>query len=123
MRKWVVIIIIVAVLLGYNYIYQDHRDIESETAAYTLSAQDISNEFEINPSESETKYLNKTIVISGKITELGERQVTLNGKVFCQLNKKVNALKLDQYVKIKGRFIGYDNLLEETKLDQCYIIN
>lgn len=124
MRKWIALLIIVIVaFLGYNYIYQDHRDIESETAAFTLTAEDITNDFEINPSDAESKYLNKTIIISGIITELNSKQITVNDKVFCQLNNPTNILKTNQEVTLKGRFIGYDNLLEEIKLDQCYIIN
>ena len=124
MRKWIVLVIlIIVVFIGYNYVYQDHRDIESETAAFTLTAEDITNEFEINPSESETKYLNKTIVISGIITELNENQMTINNKVFCQLNNAENGMLINQNINVKGRFIGYDSLLEEIKLDQCYIIN
>lgn len=124
MRKWIVLLIIIIVtFLGYHYIYQDHRDIESETAEFTLTAEDITNEFEINPSDAESKYLNKTIIISGIITELNSNQITLNDKVFCQLNSATNILKTNQKVTLKGRFIGYDNLLEEIKLDQCYIIN
>ena len=124
MRKWIALLIIVIVtFLGYHYIYQDHRDIESETAAFTFTAEDITNEFEINPSDAESKYLNKTIIISGIITELNSNQITVNDKVFCQLNKATNILKTHQEVTLKGRFIGYDNLLEEIKLDQCYIIN
>ena len=30
---------------------------------------------------------------------------------------------LNTKIKIKGRFIGYDDLLEHVKLDQCLIIN
>jgi len=124
MRKWIALLIIVIVtFLGYHYIYQDHRDIESETAAFTFTAEDITNEFEINPSDAESKYLNKTIIISGIITGLNSNQITVNDKVFCQLNNPTNILKTNQKVTLKGRFIGYDNLLEEIKLDQCYIIN
>ncbi|MEZ4796201.1 MAG: hypothetical protein R2785_03425 [Flavobacteriaceae bacterium] len=124
MRKWIVLVILIVVaVLGYNYVYQDHRDIESEEAMFTLTAQDITNEFEINTSEAETKYLNKTIKISGIITQLNDNQITLNNKVFCQLSNKNETLKPNQNITLKGRFIGYDTLLEEIKLDQCNIIN
>lgn len=124
MKKWIpLVILIIGALLVYQYLYQDHRDIESETAAFTLTAQDITNEFEINPSDAEAKYLNKTIIISGIITDLNENQITINKKVFCQLDNPTNVFEIGQRTKLKGRFIGYDNLLEEIKLDQCYIIN
>jgi len=125
MRKWVVIVIILIVaFLSYNYIYQDHRDIKREKSEYVLTSIDISNEFEINPSVSETKYLNKTIEISGTISEINNTEITLDNKVFCQFSNTLkNTIKTNQTIKIKGRFIGFDSLLEEIKLDQCNIIN
>ena len=109
--------------LAYSYIYKDHRDIENEVAKFSMSSIDISNEFEINPSEAEAKYLNKTIEISGAITELNTNQITIDDKVFCLFNNPITNLNLDKKVIVKGRFIGYDDLLEEIKLDQCNIIN
>lgn len=121
MRKWIVLILLIAIgVVAYNYIYQDHRDIESEEAKFVLTSIDISNEFSINPSVSENKYLNKTIEVNGTITELNDYDLTLDDKIFCQFNSKI---KIDsKVVTVKGRFIGYDELLEQVKLDQCNIL-
>lgn len=124
MRKWIILIVIMIVAyLAYNYIYQDHRDIQNEDAEFTVIASDISNEFEVNPSASEAKYLNKTIIVSGEVSEANSNQITLNNIVFCQFNNNTTNLKINKTITIKGRFIGYDSLLEEIKLDQCKIIN
>ena len=57
MKKLIpLVILIIGALLVYQYLYQDHRDIESETAAFVLTAQDITYEFEINPSDAESNY-------------------------------------------------------------------
>lgn len=125
MKKWVILIVlcIVVVIIGYRYVYQDHRDIATETSLYKLTALDISNEFAINPIASENKYLNKTIEVSGNISDKNPQNITIEGKVFCQFSDKIQTdLKTDQ-IKIKGRFIGYDDLLEQVKLDQCTIID
>lgn len=37
--------------------------------------------------------------------------------------KKVKNLKLEQTIKVKERFVGFDDLLEELKMDQCELIN
>ena len=77
MRKWIILIVIMIVAyLAYNYIYQDHRDIQNEDAEFTVIASDISNEFEVNPSASEAKYLNKTIIVSGEVSEANSNQIT-----------------------------------------------
>lgn len=115
----------IAVYFGYNYIYQDHRQISEETADYVVKANILTNEFQDNTSQSQKKYLNKTLVISGSVTEIEEGSITLDNTVFCSLlnaNKRSGVL-VDTKISIKGRCIGYDDLLEQIKLDQSTIIN
>ncbi len=125
MRKWIIFLILVIIaILSYNYIYHDHRDIKSEPIEYAIKAVDILNEFSANTSDAELKYLNKTIAVSGKVSELKKKNVTLRGRVFCQFTEAIKTqIKNNSQIKIKGRFIGYDDLLEQIKLDQCNIIN
>ena len=126
MRKWIVflIILITAAIIGYTYIYQDHRTIENEKVEFVVSSQEIASQFSENVTTSEQKYLNKTIEISGLITEISINNITLDDKVFCQFSEATTiSVKNKSQIKIKGRVIGYDDLLEQIKLDQCTIIN
>ena len=119
----IVIVVLVALIIGYNYIYQDHRNIEKEQASYAIDATTLVNEFAIDPTTSEKKYLNKTVEITGTITGISDYTITLNQAVFCQLAKNIETEpNQNAPIKIKGRFIGYDDLLEEIKLDQCSIV-
>lgn len=121
MRKWIVLFVLVIIgLIAYNYIYQDHRVIESESAEFVVTSSDLANQFVIDPSTSEKKYLNKTIEVEGNITEHNEFDLTLDDKIFCQFSSKITVE--NNMIKVKGRFIGYDNLLEQIKLDQCSIL-
>lgn len=122
--KWVLLaVIVLAAYFGYNYVYQDHRDIQTEKAEYSTTPQNIQEEFKLNALESEKKYLNKTIEISGTITEINETDLTLNDMIFCQFSNGINqSLKVNTSIIIKGRCIGYDDLLEQVKLDQCSVI-
>ncbi|WP_053976294.1 OB-fold protein [Mangrovimonas xylaniphaga] len=125
-RNWLLIIAIIAIvaILGYNYIYQDHRNIEKEAPTFTMEAQDLVSEFSSDPTAAETKYLNNTIAVSGIVTESSTQSITLNDKIFCQLSQPAETtLVQGQSITIKGRVIGYDDLLEELKLDQCNPIN
>ncbi len=126
MRKWIVIliIIIIAAIIGYNYIYQDHRSIENESAEFVISSAEIANLFSENAVSSEQKFLNKTIEVSGLISELNTNDITIEDKVFCQFSDDLKlSIDKNSKVKIKGRVIGYDDLLEQVKLDQCTLIN
>lgn len=117
-------ILIIAVIVGYNYIYQDHRTIEDESAEFLMTANAIGNEFSHHLKTAEAKYLNKTIEVSGNISDINTNEITLDDKVFCQFSKAFKAsIKQNSNQKIKGRVIGYDDLLEQVKLDQCIIIN
>lgn len=124
MRKWLILIIVLLlVFIGYNYVYQDHRDIKKETATFLLSSIHISRDFSQDPIQSEAKYLDKTVEISGFITELNKNDLTLGNQVFCQFEKNIKqSLEIGSELIIKGRCIGYDDLLEQVKLDQCHIV-
>ncbi|WP_298345248.1 hypothetical protein [uncultured Algibacter sp.] len=122
-KKILIIITLLAItLLAYNYMYQDHRDIASEEPEFSITPEQIVNTFKTNLKDSEKKYLNKTIELTGIVTESNSKDLTLNHDVFCQFLQNQNA-SLNANIKIKGRCIGYDDLLEQVKLDQCYIIN
>ena len=124
MRKWIIFLIFIVLgIVAYNYVYQDHRDISEEKSAFKLSSNAIVSEFSLNYNVAETKYLNKTIEIEGHISEISENSITLNDKVFCQFNTDIsNTFAKNEKIKIKGRCIGYDDLLEQVKLDQCSLV-
>lgn len=124
MRKLIALIVCIALgVLVYNYIYQDHRNIETEQVEFSLTPSEVFNSFSINPSDSEQKYLNKTIEISGSVTEVNKTNLTIENNVFCQFNKNITqSIKISSTITVKGRCIGYDDLLEQVKLDQSLII-
>jgi len=111
-------------ILSYNYIYQDHRNIKNEMAEFSLNSSDFYNQFLSDPVTSEKKYLNKTIEVTGLITEVNSQEITLDENIFCQFSESIkNSFRENIPLKIKGRFIGYDDLLQQLKLDQSNIIN
>ena len=117
-------LIAIIAMISYNYIYKDHRDIKSEKAAYTVKAASFIKEFQLNEAEATTKYLNKTIEIEGTLSSIDENSVVLEELIFFALNKNETPPttdKLAAIIRIKARCIGYDNLLEEIKLDQATI--
>lgn len=119
------VVIVIIAIIGYNYIYKSHRDISEEPSAYTLTASDLAKQFSTEAETYQKKYLNQTITIKGQISNLDATTVTVNGSIFCTMLSSFNAdaYKIGQEIAVKGRFIGYDDLLEELKLDQCSITN
>jgi len=123
MRKWIILLIVtIGFILVYNYVYQDHRNIETEQVAYSNTATSLHQLFKEHPTEARQKYLDKSVELSGTVSQSNINNITLNGKVFCVFLDTINFIKINRPLTIKGRIVGYDDLLEEIKLDQCTII-
>ena len=117
------LILILGLIFAYNYTYPDHRSISKESASYTIDAVGFFNEFKQNSTQAELKYLDQTIVVSGIITSVERESITISNKIYCQFETLNTDLKVNDPVAVKGRCIGFDDLLEEIKLDQCTVIN
>ena len=120
------LILMLLLVAGYRYVYQQHRDIATEKESFVVSVDSIFSEYQKNEAEADKKYLNKTIVVTGKasLVNLQTQSIVLDEKLFAVLSNKIsNDIKLKSAVKVKGRLIGYDSLLEQIKMDQCVIQN
>jgi predicted negative regulator of RcsB-dependent stress response len=129
MKKITKRILIVAVFLatatyfGYNYImHGGERDLATEAVDYAVSSQDISAEFTTNIDASNKKYLEKAVEITGTITSINAKEVIINTSIICNLKQSMQQYTIGQKVVVKGRIVGYDDLLGDLKLDQCTII-
>lgn len=77
---------------GYNYIlYGGGRDVQSETAAFTVATKDIVNEFTSDSDASNKKYLEKPVAVSGIVTSVNDKEVILDQSVNCNfLNSDIS---------------------------------
>ena len=127
-RKFFILLTFIAIVaLGFfaarYYAYNaGKRDIQSEEIAFTNAAKNITQEFTSNTEASNKKYLEKPIAVSGTITSINGKEVILDNAVNCQFLVVNTSVKNGQKVIVKGRVVGYDDLLGELKLDQCNII-
>ena len=102
--------------------YPDHRSISEESVSYKLDPESLFNEFIEDSQQAELKYLDQTIVVSGVITSINAKNITISNKIYCQFETLNSNFKVNKSIAVKGRCIGFDDLLEEIKLDQCSII-
>ncbi len=128
MKKTGYLFILVLLLLMtwafYSYLYKEHRDIASEKGAFQVTANAIYEEFVKDEKAANAKYLDKTIEVSGKVTgvDAKENTIVIDEKMFVYFKDKPSGeIKTQSNVKVKGRFMGYDNLLEEMKMDQSVL--
>lgn len=123
--KKIILIVLLAIASGlYFYMYKNHRDIASEEASFSIAVKDLESEFIQNDSLANKKYLDKTIEVYGKITSMDAKTkiIVLDDKMEGTSQQSISqGLTVGKQVKMKGRFIGYDDLLGEFKMDQVTI--
>lgn len=102
-----------------SYMYKPHAQIEDQKITFTGDAASLIKE----ASNNETAIINSIVAIEGKVSSLAADGFILSGSIFCQPknNTLLGQIKEGQSIKVKGRFIGYDDLLEEVKLDQVIL--
>ncbi|SHG72372.1 tRNA_anti-like [Flavobacterium fluvii] len=129
MKNKIIIILFILLIVGvvgiYLYTYKEHRDITNEKESYSIAVTDIFLEFQANEISANRKYLDKTIEVTGNLSsvDVATKSILLNDKLFATFKEEVpKKLQLNAKIKIKGRFIGYDALVEELKMDQCIFL-
>jgi hypothetical protein len=123
MKKPVIFIMLfILVFIGYNYVNKPGRNIANELPDFKVNSIEIKDEFFANQDRTLHKYLNKIIQVSGEVTDISSNNLVLDDFISAQLMDTV-FVNTNDFITIKGRFIGYDDLLEELKIDQSTIIN
>lgn len=119
---FILLVIISILFLSYNYLYHEHRNISNEKAVFSIAGTKILQDFSVDESKANFKYLDKTVAVKGKITSIDalNKTIIIDEKVFILL-KKISDVKQNEVITIQGRVIGYDSLLEEIKIDQAEI--
>ncbi len=97
------------------------RDLQSEEAAFTLKAKDFVAEFAAKEADANKKYLEKPVVISGIITSVNDKEVIIDDVVVCGFTAAEASLKVGQTANVKGRVVGFDDLMGSVNMDQCSI--
>jgi uncharacterized protein YdeI (BOF family) len=103
--------------ITYAYLMKPPATIESKQVAFTGTVAAFSTRVQKNANE----WLNSVVVLKGVVTSKDAHGITLNNQIYCQFRETQKIVAAQQTLKIKGRFIGYDDLLNELKLDQCII--
>ena len=127
MKKKIIIVLLVLLIAAfavYKFLYKEHRDIASEDVTYVETVTQVFDAFQKDPQKANAKYLDKTIEISGKVTNIDSQNklITVDEKLAARFTNSIPGnLKLQNPVILKGRVVGYDDLLEEVQMDQCTI--
>lgn len=97
------------------------EDVSKATINFTMNATEFVKEFSNDLESSEKKYHDAIVIVEGVVTEVEKDGITLNEGVFCKLSSTID-IKIDTKIKVKGLYIGFDDLFELVKIDQCTIV-
>jgi tRNA_anti-like len=118
----IIILIGIAGFFGFNYALNGGaRNLDNEESSFLVTSKDINSEFSKNIELANKKYLEKAIEISGVVTSVKNHEVIIDNTTICNLKSIDASIKVDQNVVMKGRVVGFDDLMGELKLDQCFI--
>ena len=106
----------------YGFLFKEARNIETEMPDFSITAAKLIEDYNSNPEKANSLYLNKTIELTGQITKETDSVLILEKAVFCLFTQKIKNKVSDHNAVVKGKCIGYDELFQEIKLDQCTII-
>ena len=122
----IALFLLLSVVVGvsaFNYVmHGGGRNLLKEETNFSVSSNDLAKEFSTNTNLANAKYLEKAVAVKGIVADVNNNVITLDNGIVCTLQRANNAIKKNQIVTIKGRVVGYDDLMEEIKLDQCFSI-
>ena len=103
----------------YQYISMSPKDVVEITPEYVGDA----TEFNFLVTDNLSYWTGKVVQITGKVTELTEYGVVMNGTIFCQFENgdDLQSIVENQQINIKGKLVGFDEILMEIKLNQCIL--
>jgi exopolysaccharide biosynthesis protein len=141
MKKLLNIILLISLIIillfsaTYLYIrYMPDKSISKQASDFSLSATELAKEYENSPKESDRKFIDRIMEVTGTISEitydqnksvvfiLRENEAELG--ILCTLNqdntKRTLRYKKGDRVTIKGTCSG---MLFEVVLNKCIIVN
>ncbi|WP_350284463.1 hypothetical protein [uncultured Croceitalea sp.] len=129
LKKYFTIVLIAVAIVGffsYKYMYKPHRNVAEEQVTAALSATELQGTF-ANSNGTLNIFSDKIIEVNGSITDMEQSTtVIIDDKVqidFDNKEKMDRTLSKGNNITIKGRCVGYDDLLEIVKVDQAILIN
>ena len=99
-----------------------HRVIANEEPAFFIPADELQYLFANDEQSAGKKYMDQVLKVSGKVTEVEGQSIVLDNRVLANLLTDTGkGLLQGEELIIKGRCVGFDELLLQVKIDQAEI--
>ena len=116
---------VIGFLMIIYIFYKPHPEWNQMEPVYELRAVDLLLEYRSNILKANSKYLNQVLSITGEVTSLEANLVIIDHGVTCTLDSTqiINVQPaVGKRLIVKGRCVGYDDLLEEVRMDHGFIL-
>lgn len=111
--------------LSWVYFYtfhSKHRTISEEQVTAEFQAPELLYAFTRDDSDI-ASYADQVILVTGKVSSADKTTIVLNGMVQVNLLPAIQPpVQKGRTLTLKGRCVGYDDLLEVVKIDQATLI-
>ena len=125
-KKYLILVFIVLLIIVYAVWNKPHKNYSNTKPNIIIYSSNFINEFKTNATIATEKYLNQIILVNGNVTDKLNKSIVLDNGIVCSLDSSsLDALELIQINDegiIKGRFVGFDDLFKEIRLDHCFIM-
>ena len=123
--------VIVIAYLTYN---KPHIDVSNRIADYSLTADELYEEFSEDDVIALTKYNDKIIELAGRLQLISKSDKSISNIVLegdiavvnCEMDSlyifQLESSKEGDHIQIRGIFVGFDDLLGELQLKKCIVV-
>ena len=120
MRKVVVLIIAFAVVCTTVYFC---FFLNRLGPSIELSSAELIHEFSMDKNSNKPNLSENNILLSGAVTTVEKSTLIVDKKIFCKFRNGISNVKVGDTIRLLGKFIGFDELFQEYKLNDCSIVN
>ena len=116
---------IIGLIIIYNTYNKPHKDFDKSPFEVTIESRELISLYQDNTDNANTRFLNKILLVIGTITNIETNIIILDNGIVCTLDPSqiiTEEIKINNKASVKGRCIGYDDLLEEVRIDHSFIM-
>ena len=120
MKKFFVLAILFSVVVSILYFKFYNSD---KQLIQKLSSKELINMYENQDRSNSLLYAANIIELNGSVTAIERAALTIDKKIFCKFKEDIFNIKVGDTIFLVGKFIGYDDLFKEFKINECSILN
>jgi len=117
-----IIFFIIIISSTYN---KPHKDFNKSPFEVTIESKELISLYQDNTDNANARFLDKILLVKGNITNIESDIIILDNGIVCTLDPSqvvTEEIHLNKNISVKGRCIGYDDLLEEIRIDHSFIM-